>query len=114
MSFDEDQTNLSPVAALVMDSYSDRFPLPKNWPRHVKAAVRHIISLAHLAIIHAGILVVDSSDTLTKRAGDLHRSLDRISLLEVEPRIKDARRRRHHRPVELMVILEFKAAGVLS
>ncbi len=30
-----------------------RIPLPKSWPRHVKSAVLHVISLAHYAIVRA-------------------------------------------------------------
>jgi hypothetical protein len=30
-----------------------RFSLPKSWPRHVKSAVLHVISLAHFAIVQA-------------------------------------------------------------
>ncbi len=30
-----------------------RIPLPKSWPRHVKSAVLHAISLAHYAIVRA-------------------------------------------------------------
>jgi len=100
-----------------MNSYSNRFSLPKNWPKNVKAAVLHIVSLAHVAMIHARGLVVHSSDSRTRRAGDLQGSLDEISLLEEELRIKDARmamidahRRPHYAPIERMAILELKAA----
>ncbi len=51
MSFDEDQTNVSPEGALLMNSYSNRFPLPKNWPQNVKVAVLHIFSLVSLPFI---------------------------------------------------------------
>ena len=91
MSFDEDQTNDSPEGALVMNSYSNRVSLPKNWPRNVKAAVLHIISLAHMAIIHARGSVVHSSDARTRLAGDLQGSFDENSLIEDQLRIKDAR-----------------------
>ncbi len=30
-----------------------RISLPKSWPRHVKSAVLHVISLAHYAIVRA-------------------------------------------------------------
>ncbi len=100
-----------------MDSYSPRFSLPKNWPQNVKTAVLHIISLAHVAMIHTRALVVNSSSARTRLAGDLQSSLDEISLLEEELRIKDARmamidaqRRPHYRSSERMAILELKAA----
>ena len=57
------------------------------------------------------------SNARTRLAGDLQGSLDEISLLEEELRIKDARmatidahRRPHYRPIERMAILEIKAA----
>ncbi len=91
--------------------------LPKNWPKGVKMAVLHVISLAHVAIVYARSTVVNSSDVRTRPAGDLQGSLDEISLLEEELRIKDARmalidahRRPHYRPIERMAILELKAA----
>ncbi len=100
-----------------MDSYAKRLPLPRNWPQNVKTAVLHIISLTHLVIVHTGGLLVNSPDARTRRAGDLQGSLDEISLLEEELRIKDARmamidahRRRHYPPIERMSILELKAA----
>ena len=100
-----------------MDSYSRRFPLPKNWPQGVRTAVLHVIALAHVAIVHVRSIVVNSPDTRTRLTGDLQGSLDEISLLEEELRIKDARmamidahRRPHYRPIERMAILELKAA----
>ncbi len=100
-----------------MDSHSARVPLPKNWPQNVKMAVLHVISLAHFAIVHARSIVVNSPNAGTRRAGDLEGSLDEISLLDEELRIKDARmamidplRRPHYRPIERMAILELKAA----
>ena len=100
-----------------MNSYSNRLTLPRNWPLNVKTAVLHIISLAHVAMIHARGLVVHSSNARTRRTGDLQGSLEEIALLEEELRIKDARmamidahRRPHYRPIERMAILELKAA----
>ena len=100
-----------------MDSLSKCLSLPKNWPRNVKMAVLHVISLAHVAIVNARGLVVNSSNARTRLAGDLSGALDEISLLVEELRIKDARmsmidpqRRPHYRPIERMAILELKAA----
>ena len=96
-----------------MDSHSARVPLPKDWPQNVKMAVLHVISLAHLAIVHARSIVVNSPNARTRLAGDLQGSLDAVSLLEEELRIKDARmamidphRRPYYRPIERMAILE--------
>ena len=100
-----------------MNPYSNRCPLPKNWPCSVKNAVLHLISLAHVAVVHARGLLVSGPNARTRRAGDLQGSLDEISLLEEELRIKDARmavidahRRPHYRPIERLAILELKAA----
>ena len=100
-----------------MDSFAERIPLPKNWPGNVKNAVLHVISLAHVVIVHTRGLLVNSPNAKTRRAGDLDGSLNEISLLEEEIRIKDTRmamidahRRPHYRPIERMAILELKAA----
>ena len=100
-----------------MNSSSVRCPLPNDWPQNVKMAVLHVISLAHLAIVHARGFIVNSRNARTRLAGDLQGSLDEISLLNEELRIKDARmamidahRRPHYRPIERMAILELKAA----
>ena len=100
-----------------MDSVSRRLSLPKNWPQSVKTAVLHVIALAHVAIVHARSIVVNSPDARTRLTGDLQGALDEITLLEEELRIKDARmamidphRRPYYRPIERMAILELKAA----
>lgn len=100
-----------------MDSVSRRLPLPKSWPQNIKTAVLHVISLAHVAIVHARSFVINSPSARTRLAGDLQGSLDEISLLEEELRIKDARmamigahRCPQYRPIERMAILELKAA----
>ena len=71
-----------------MDSFANRLPLPRNWPQNVKTAVLHIISLAHVAVVHARGVLVNSPNARTRRAGDLEGSLDEISLLEEELRVK--------------------------
>ena len=48
-----------------MDSYSMRFPLPKNWPCGVKTAVVHVVALAHVAIVHARRLILNSPNART-------------------------------------------------
>ena len=101
----------------MMDSSSTRFPLPKNWPCGVRTAVVHVIALAHVAVVHARRLILNSPNARTRLAGDLQCAMDEISLLEEELRIKDARmamidphRRPHYLPIERMAILELKAA----
>jgi transposase InsO family protein len=93
------------------------FSLPKNWPQSVKTAVLHVVSLAHVAIVHARSIVVNGPDAGTRHTGDLQGALDEIALLDEELRIKDTRmtatdahRRPHYRPIERMAILELKAA----
>ena len=78
-----------------MDSSLVRVPLPKDWPQNVKMAVLHVISLAHLAIVHAQSFVVNSPNARMRLAGDLQGSLDEITLLEEEPvRLHDGRQAR--------------------
>ena len=74
-----------------MYSVSRRLPLPESWPESVNTAVLHVISLAHMAIVHGRRLVVNSPSARTRLAGDLQGLLDEISLLNEELRIKDAR-----------------------
>ena len=45
---------------MLIDATANHFPLPKNWPRNVKPAVIHVISLAHVAIIHTRGLLLNS------------------------------------------------------
>ena len=54
-----------------MDSFAKRIPLPKHWPGNVKNAVLHVISLAHIVIVHTRGLLVNSPNAQTRRAGDL-------------------------------------------
>ena len=100
-----------------MRSNVTRSSLPKNWQHGVKAAVLHVIALAHVAIMHARGLAVNSPDARTRRAGDFQGALNEIALLEEELRIKDDRmamidphRRPYYRPIGRMAILELKAA----
>ncbi len=76
---------------MLMDSYAKHPPLPKNWPQSVNTAVIHVISLANVAIIHTRGILLNSGNARTRLAGDLQGSLDEISILEEELRIKDAR-----------------------
>ena len=89
--------------------------LPRGWPRRVRSAVLHAISLARLAVTSAR-----GSDR-TQRRTRLHQANDRlrqeVALLREELRIKDARmeqitphRRPHYAPIERMAILELRAA----
>ena len=95
--------------------------LPKNWHQNLKLALLHVISLARVAIVHARSIMTNSPNVRGRLASDLEGSLEEISLLEEELRIKDARmvmidphRRPHYRPIERMAILELKAARCWS
>ena len=81
-------------------------PLPSRWPRVVRAAILHALSLARIALI-----------TATDRVAASVRLEQEVALLREELRIKDARMERvppRHRPhysaVERLAILELRAA----
>ena len=69
MSFFQRFSKSLPGDLDVMESVSSRLPLPKDWPQNVKMAVPHVVSLAHMAILHARSLVINSPNAI---AGPLH------------------------------------------
>ncbi len=76
-------------------------PLPKNWGPNVKSAVLHVVSLAHMAITYSRSFAANSANARIRLAASLNRSRERVSVLEEELRIKDARMGRiapHRRP----------------
>ena len=96
---------------------SQAIPLPKGWPRHVRSAVVHAISMANVAFtatrahaenhFNARIRVQAENDCLQRE----------VALLLEELRITDARmerlpaqRRPHYPPIERLAILELRAA----
>ena len=92
-------------------------PLPKGWPKRVKSAVLHVISLAQYALASARGWAADCRNVYARRSSEADRMDGEISLLREEIRIKDARmariearRRPHYPPIERMAILELKAA----
>ncbi len=92
-------------------------PLPKNWGPNVKSAVLHVVSLAHMAITYSRSFAANSPIARIRLAASLNRVGERVSVLEEELRIKDARmgriaphRRPYYSPTERMAILEVKAA----
>ena len=94
-----------------------RIPLPKSWPRHVKSAVLHVISLAHFAIVRARSRAEGSAGSQDRFSGQNERLSEECSLLREEMRIKDLRmvqippqKRPRYRPHERMAILELRAA----
>jgi hypothetical protein len=96
---------------------SPAMPLPKRWPKQVKLAILHVISLAHWALIQSRSWAADSPLQRVRLAGQLDQARNEIALLREELRIKDVRMARippHQRPfyppAERMAILELRAA----
>jgi len=98
-------------------SCSSEIVIPKSWPKHIKSAVLHVISLAHYAITYARGWAANSINARVRLKARLRIALEEIVELREEPRIKDARmaridpqKRPHYPAVERMAILELKAA----
>ncbi len=94
-----------------------RIPLPKSWPRQVKSAVLHVISLAHYAIVRARGQAARGGGSQDRFWAENERLRDECALLREEMRIKDLRmtqippqNRGRYRPRERMAILELRAA----
>ncbi len=94
-----------------------RIPLPKSWPRHVKSAVLHTISLAHYVIVRARGRAAGSAGSQDRFLAENERLSEECALLHEEIRIKDLRmaqipphKRPRYRPQERMAILELRAA----
>ena len=94
-----------------------RIPLPKSWPRYVKSAVLHTISLAHYAIVCARGRAKGSDGSQERFWSENERLREECNLLREEIRIKDSRmaqipphKRSRYRPHERMAILELRAA----
>ena len=92
-------------------------PLPKQWPKHVRSAIVHVISLAHWAIVYTRSVAADSPLTRVRLKAQLEQATNEICLLTEELRIKearmarlDARHRPHYLPTDRLAILEMKAA----
>jgi len=91
--------------------------LPRGWPRRIRSAAVHAISLADFALTAAlGWAAQSLNPRLCLRA-ELERLRQEIELLREEIRIKDARmqhieaqKRPHHPPTERLAILELRAA----
>jgi transposase InsO family protein len=91
--------------------------LPSAWPKNVKSAVLHVVSLAHYAIICARGWAANSINARVRISSDNARLKQDNQLLREELRIKDARtakidprHRPYYPPIERMAILELKAA----
>ena len=76
-------------------------PLPSGWPKNVKSAVLHVISLAHYAIVAARGWAANSINARVRLAADNDQFEQETQLLREELRIKDARLAKidlRHRP----------------
>ncbi len=94
-----------------------RISLPKSWPRHVKSAVLHAISLAHYAIVRTRGRAEGNASSQDRFSAQNERLNEECALLREEIRIKDSRmaqipphKRPRYRPQERMAILELRAA----
>ena len=100
-----------------MSATGPSIPLPASWSDHVKAATRHVISLARLAMIRTRSWAVNCPNARIRLKAKLEQAESEVANLREELRIKDARmlsvdarRRPHYRPTERLAILELKAA----
>lgn len=76
-------------------------PLPDDWPKHVRSAVVHVISLAYAALTWTRSWAANSPIQRVRLAGQLEQANSEIDLLKEEMRIKDARMSKieaRHRP----------------
>ncbi len=95
----------------------DGIPLPKGWPRQVRSAVVHAISMANVVFTVTRGHAENHFNARVRFEAENDRLRREISLLHEELRIKDARmerlpaqRRPHYPPVERLAILELRAA----
>jgi len=93
------------------------FPLPRGWPRRVRSAAVHAISLADLAFTKTLSWAADGLNPRLRLQAELERLRREISLLREEIRLKDARmeqiephRRPYYPPTARLAILELRAA----
>jgi putative transposase len=92
-------------------------PLPRGWPRRVRSAAVHAISLADLAFTKTLSWAADSINSRLHLQAERERLRREISLLREEIRIKDLRmeqiephRRPYYPPTARLAILELRAA----
>ena len=91
--------------------------LPKRWPRHVRSAVIHAVSMADVAFIITQTRLANHFDARVRAQAENDRLRRHVALLEEELRIKDTRmdrlpaqRRPHYPAIERLAILELRAA----
>ena len=93
-------------------------PLPKDWHRHVRSAILHVISLAQFATVYTRGWAADSMNGRVRLIAERDRLLQELALEREAGRIKDSRmtriaphRRPHYTPTERMAILELRAGA---
>ena len=98
-------------------SIDRRIPLPRHWPRRVRSAVIHAVSMANVAFIASRCRVEHQFDARAWLQSEKESLRREVSLINEEIRIKDARmecvpaqRRPHYPPIERLAILELRAA----
>src|SRR5712691_8335823 len=91
--------------------------LPRGWPRRVRSAAVHAISIAEFALTTALGWAAQSLNPRLRLRAEMERLQQEIRLLREEIRIKDARmqhveaqKRPHYPPTERLAILELRAA----
>jgi len=102
-------------------SWSGPVRLPRDWPRRVRSAAVHAISLADLAFTRTLAWAADSLNPRLRVQAELERLRREISLLREEIHIKDLRmeqiephRRPYYPPTARLAILELRAARCWS
>jgi hypothetical protein len=91
--------------------------LPRNWPRSVKSAMMHVISLAQYATMYTRSWAANSVNPRLRRKADLDERDQEIARLREHVRILLARigripahQRPQYLPTDRLAILQLKAA----
>ena len=102
-------------------AFDSRLLLPPNWPRRVRSAVVHAVSMAQASLTIARGWAANSANARIRLKTENEQLRQEIGLLREEMRIKDARmlqisaqRRPHYPPTERLAILELRAARAWS
>jgi putative transposase len=98
------------------DDSTPDIPVPSGWPKNVKSAVLHVISLAQYAIVATRGWAADALNPRARQSAENDQLKQEIQLLREELRLKDARvakidprHRPYYPPTERLAILELKA-----
>src|SRR2546422_800081 len=108
---------MRPFGRLPMAGVARPLTLPRGWPRRIRSAAVHAISLADFALTTALGWAAQSLNPRLRLRAELERLRHEIALLREEIRIKDARmqhieaqKRPHYPPTARLAILELRAA----